>query len=271
MFEYEFNVEECVMMHIFKKKRVYSILVFIVTIFLSEMLMSSSLDFLEQAGLYKSGNPLRLHLGCGANHLNGYVNIDFPPSEHTVADVQSSVDYYADITKLQFPNESVREIRSHHVFEHFTRACALALLCAWQQWLEVGGTLVIETPDVEKSMQEYLDPQCCQKDKMIILRHIFGSQEASWALHLDGWDAKKFVYVLEQFGFNKIVVKYRDSKIIPSVIVIAHKQNNMSLLELKQRAQDILHISTVDSCYAEEKMWNVWCQDFERALKQLMG
>jgi hypothetical protein len=30
----------------------------------------------------QSGKPLRLHLGCGQTKLAGYVNIDYPSSEH---------------------------------------------------------------------------------------------------------------------------------------------------------------------------------------------
>lgn|GEM_PF-4874883 len=42
---------------------------------------------------------LELHLGCGGRHLEGYRNIDFPPSEHTVQ-TEIRVDEYSDIREL---------------------------------------------------------------------------------------------------------------------------------------------------------------------------
>ena len=147
---------------------------------------ADALAFLQKHNLTVPGQKLRLHLGCGESHLNGYINIDFPPSEHTVQTKQAA-DVYADITTLSFPPESIDEIRSHHVFEHFNRQQALALLCNWHQSLKIDGTLVIETPDFETSIHMIAGTTLSYKEKQTVLRHIFGSQEAYWATHYDGW------------------------------------------------------------------------------------
>lgn len=97
----------------------------------------SPLEELRASGLWKEGQPLRLHLGCGEQRLEGYVNIDYPPSEHTVQ-TKTGADIFADITTLNFPTHSVDEIRLHHVFEHFDRATALALLIKWHSCLKIG-------------------------------------------------------------------------------------------------------------------------------------
>jgi predicted SAM-dependent methyltransferase len=65
----------------------------------------------------------KLHLGCGQRHLEGYINIDFPASEHSVQD-KSVADIQADITQLSYPASSIDEVRLHHVFEHFPRPVA---------------------------------------------------------------------------------------------------------------------------------------------------
>ena len=44
---------------------------------------------------------LRLHLGCGEQHFDGYVNIDYPSDQHNVMQVKA--DYQANITQLDFP------------------------------------------------------------------------------------------------------------------------------------------------------------------------
>ena len=93
---------------------------------------------------------MKLHLGCGERYLEGYINIDYPPEQHTVQQ-NTKVDHYADITKLNYPENSIDEVRLHHVFEHFDRATALALLCNWHTWLKPGGKLLIETRTLKEA------------------------------------------------------------------------------------------------------------------------
>ena len=151
----------------------------------------------------EKGKELRLHLGCGEVYLPGYLNIDFPPAKHTVQRT-SKADFYADITELSYPRESIAEIRLHHVFEHFSRATALRLLIQWYLWLEERGRLVIETPDFKRSVRRIISPFCPLDERMLLIRHIFGSQEARWAMHQDGWDAVKFKLFLSRLGFRRI-------------------------------------------------------------------
>ena len=100
---------------------------------------------------------MKLHLGCGETYLEGYQNIDYLPSKHTVQ-TKGRADEYADIRELAYAPASVEEIRLHHVFEHFTRPVALALLTAWNAWLEPGGTLRIEVPDFDRTARRVLWP-----------------------------------------------------------------------------------------------------------------
>lgn len=145
----------------------------------------------------------KLHLGCGQIYLDGYVNIDYPRTEHTV---QASLvaDKYCNIVELEYPAASIAEIRLHHVFEHFPRPVALALLCRWTDWLSVGGTLRIETPDLIAAAKALASPFVSYKKKQQITRHLFGSHEAAWAAHWDGWHAEKFQKILARLGYTAI-------------------------------------------------------------------
>lgn len=153
--------------------------------------------------------PLKLHLGSGEIYLDGYVNIDLPDSEHSVA--KPKTDLIADFRNLQYEPGSVDEVRCHHVFEHFTRAQALKLLLQWREWLAVGGTLHIETPDFDTGIWYYAFSG--YKTRMEVGRHLFGSQEAAWALHLDFWGKRKFKHVLAKLGFRVLKIQKRSNSL----------------------------------------------------------
>jgi len=230
---------------------------------------------------------LKLHLGCGEKYLEGYVNIDFPQEEHTVINVKA--DVYQDIRTLDYPENSVDEIRNHHIFEHFKRIDELHLLCQWRKWLAPGGKLVIETPDFEESAKAYVFANT-RKRKMELGRHIFGSQEADWAIHYDFWDKSKFKYVLKKMGFKKIRIrrysnslakhfpkipllniignllpmafykKYGGNK-LPDIVVRAEKDGFVKLDEDKVVREILSQYLTVND---GEKMMNAWLNDSYR-------
>jgi len=151
----------------------------------------------------------KLHLGCGEKYLEGYLNIDFPDTEQNI--IKTKADIYADMRTLAYPDNSVDEIRSHHLFEHFRRADAIALLMRWRRWLKPGGRLVIETPDFLGCAAAYA-AALTQKRRMEIGRHMMGSQEAHWAIHYDFWDAPKFKYIFSECGFRSTTIRnYRNA------------------------------------------------------------
>lgn len=220
---------------------------------------------IQEKELSIKNQPLRLHLGCGERHIDGYINIDYPPSEHTVQ-TKSGSDVFADITTLNFPDQTADEIRLHHVFEHFDRPTALALLCRWHLWLKAGGSILIETPDFEASTALIESPQYSYKQKQGMLRHIFGSHEAEWAVHKDGWYKGKFLHVLSEFGFCDIQFEFTEWQMTRNITVRAKKQRIINLPELQQIAKNLLRNCMIDGTVSEEKLWQVLCHKFEKLL-----
>jgi GT2 family glycosyltransferase/predicted SAM-dependent methyltransferase len=139
---------------------------------------------------------MKLHLGCGNNYLDGYTNVELPCNRHFTADV------YSDINDLIFPDSSVEEIVIEHVFEHFDRPTALSLIIKWNRWMVEGGKLIIVVPDFMRNARSILDENLSFGHQQALLRHIFGSQEADWAIHRDGWFTEKFFEILRRFGFD---------------------------------------------------------------------
>lgn len=219
---------------------------------------------LEKRGLARRGKPLRLHLGCGEKHFGGYVNIDYPPAHHNVMDVQA--DVFADVMAMQFPDESVDEIRLHHVFEHFNRVTALAMLIKWQRWLKVGGVIQIETPDILGSSR-VISSSVPLKRKMAAIRHLSGDQCASWAYHLDHWFPERFEETLSALGFANIDAKARQWKREPflcNVEVIARKEKDISPAELLRAADELLWQSAISD--EEKATVEVWKEQLRHVL-----
>jgi glycosyltransferase involved in cell wall biosynthesis/predicted SAM-dependent methyltransferase len=205
---------------------------------------------------------LKLHLGCGEVYLPGYVNVDFPSAQHSVQR-QSKADLVTDLSQLHYPPGAVDEIRLHHVFEHFERPVALRLLMEWYAWLKDGGRLIIETPDFHRCVQEYLNNPNLS-DQMKIVRHLFGSQEASWAVHYDGWYREKFEHVLTALGYQELEFSFGEWQGTYNIIVTAKKTLPFrSQSEQMREVKSLLGLSLVNDSPTEKRMLQVWMKQLD--------
>jgi predicted SAM-dependent methyltransferase len=209
-----------------------------------------------------SSQKTKLHLGCGTVYLPGYINIDYPvgqqTSQHTL---QTPVDLYADITTLHYEANTVSEVRLHHVFEHFDRPTALGLLVEWYDWLTIDGLLMIETPDFDRCIKAYLLGNAGDKGKS--LRHLFGSHDAHWAVHYDGWDKSKFITYLSAIGYKNLKFKFSSWHGTYNITVQAQKLQPVSrLADRIQAAEKLLRLCLVDDSPTEQKVLSVWMNTF---------
>ncbi len=209
---------------------------------------------------------LKLHLGCGETYLPGYINIDFPSERHTVQRT-SRADIHADIRELRYPSGAVEEVRLHHVFEHFDRGTAVRLLIEWYDWLEVGGMVVIETPDFEKCAQAFISRRR-EEDRLKALRHIFGSHEAPWAVHFDGWYQAKFDLFLKSLGYCDLAFSASEWRGTYNITVTARKLQPLTTRDAQVEAgEKLLRLSLVDDSHSEERMIGVWMERIRQSGK----
>ena len=206
---------------------------------------------------------MKLHLGCGQVYLEGYSNIDFPPSKHTVQE-KSVADKNHDLLTLRYKAETIDEVRLHHVYEHFIRPVALALVASWNTWLVKGGVLHIEVPDFDRTARVVLSRFSSDNDKKVALRHIFGSNEADWATHYEGWSEKRLVEVFNLMGFevtNTIRGSYKATR---NITVIGKKTKKSPAQKTVEKAvRNYLSDFLVDKNDPMEKeLLNVWMKDF---------
>jgi SAM-dependent methyltransferase len=206
---------------------------------------ADSLQALRAAGLWRDGDTLRLHLGCGERRIEGYINVDLAPAAGSL--MRSRADIFGDVAELRFPSDSVDEVRSHHMFEHFPRVEALALLIRWHEWLRHGGRLLIETPDIEGSARLLLSDQPLAV-KMGVIRHLAGDQAQDWAFHLDHWFPERFRHTLGRLGFEVVQIEQQSwpqAPYLSNLFVLGVKSTSLSREELLDRADELLAQSLV--------------------------
>jgi len=213
----------------------------------------------------KDGKP-NLHLGCGNVYLEGYINIDFPLDQQTATPLShAKVDEYADITRLVYEPGSVAEVRLHHVFEHFDRPTAIALLVNWYQWLVEDGVLTIETPDFDRCTKAYLFGNA--KTRGLVLRHLFGSHDAHWAVHYDGWYKKKFREHLSALGYRNLKFRLVNDRGLHNITAKAQKKAPyLTVAQQKAAAEKLLRLSLVDNSASEQRRLAVWLNTFDAIL-----
>jgi len=143
---------------------------------------------------YKIGitgtRPLRLHLGCGAQRISGYVNIDWRKTRAT--------DIVCNILKIPYPDATVDVIETYHVIEHLPRHELPKALKEWFRAMVPGAMLILECPDFDKAVKEYLEGNEKRID------NIFGLQRFPGDTHLFGYNAKRLKKILEEAGFKDV-------------------------------------------------------------------
>lgn len=149
---------------------------------------------------------MRLNIGSGNSYKKGFTNIDI--------EERYKPDVVADFRTLKY--SGVEMIEARHILEHFSRDEAFIILKKWYYWLKKGGTLLIEVPDFEEICNRFVYGRTegsATGDKNWLVRHAYGSQEADWAFHKDGWWKEKFEKILPEVGFKIILIKSTKSRV----------------------------------------------------------
>jgi hypothetical protein len=167
-------------------------------------------------------------------------------------------DLEADLLTLDFPPETVDEIRLHHVFEHFNRVTALALLIRWHEWLKLGGLLHIETPDLVGSAETLLSDEPYEV-KAGVARHLAGDQTDEWAYHVDHWFPARFDRTLKELGYTSVevsTIRWDHPPFLSSVVARAKKLRAIDREKRLAAADRVLLDSTVAA--SEKPSWEIW-------------
>jgi hypothetical protein len=188
----------------------------------------------------RKADGLRLHLGSGHTHMDGYVNVD-PYTEES--------DVKEDMRFLSFKPGSVIEIVCHHALEHIPMRDVYPALQHWYDILAPGGTVEIGMPDIELCAQEFVENPWDSKRWSHDIWYLFGGQtddpsfSINWGhypeeklsfsagqVHMNGFNLGRMVETLERIGFRMIHARNYDANgCAPSLFVYAEKPANRPL------------------------------------------
>jgi len=104
----------------------------------------------------------------------------------------------SDIGKLPFPEGSAARIECYHVIEHLPHRLVPRMLREWRRVLKTGGELIVECPDFDRTVQEYLEGHEGR------IYNVFGLQRFPGDAHLFGYNRKRLRRILEDAGFREV-------------------------------------------------------------------
>jgi predicted SAM-dependent methyltransferase len=136
---------------------------------------------------------IKLNLGCGSGYKPGYVNIDRYDS--------SVADTICDVGRLPVKPNSVDLIEASQVVEHFDYVHCKYLLSEWFTVLRPKGTLILETPDLEKTSRKLISSDF--ETQQTTLQWAYGI-DSQGMQHKTGFTFNLLRSLLKEIGFEKV-------------------------------------------------------------------
>lgn len=156
---------------------------------------------------------MKLNLGCGGYYKKGYINVDAYNS--IIADQKM------DATDLKFADNVFDEIFASQVVEHLGVSRSIFALSEAFRVLKPGRLLIIETPDISKSFEVFLNGDV--EDKKNILPWIYGI-DLSGMIHKFCYPDDFLEMILNDIGFIDIQKHFIDlDKYEPTLMVVCKK------------------------------------------------
>ncbi len=138
-------------------------------------------------------DKIKLHLGCGNVHIDGFINID--------ASYLPNVDMVDNVRHLRkFEKGSVALIYASNVLEHLGRWEYMPALERWYELLEEGGILRVSVPDFQALCEYYMET----RDLETMYCALYGGQDNPGNYHYWCWDYERLKKDLESAGFVNV-------------------------------------------------------------------
>ncbi|GGD05262.1 class I SAM-dependent methyltransferase [Nocardioides daphniae] len=151
-------------------------------------------------------HPLRLHLGSGGEHKDGWINIDCVGDPVELA--------WNLVHGIPFSDGSAQAIFHEHLFEHIPLQAGLGLMDECFRVLEPGGILRVGVPDAGALIRSYVgDGEYVDALHPGRPTRLLGVQELFyWHAHVTMYDDETLATVFRAGGFpDPVKRKYQDT------------------------------------------------------------
>jgi SAM-dependent methyltransferase len=142
---------------------------------------------------------MKLDLGAKskADTRVGYEGVDFVEGD--------GLNHVFDITKpWPIAPNSVEAVSSAHFFEHITDQDAQSVLDESFRALQEGGEIQIDVPDLPEVCKLFYDGDAVYRWTGLGLMTLFGDRNRPGQYHINGYDADKLTFLLENAGFKDV-------------------------------------------------------------------
>ncbi|MDI6716135.1 MAG: methyltransferase domain-containing protein [Actinomycetota bacterium] len=159
-----------------------------------------------------TNHPIKLELGSG---------VDFNRAGWYSVDIQEGVDITLDLRRgLPFPNESVDEIHSEHLMEHFDRGTVQHIFSECFRVLKVGGKISASVPDAGRALKLYAEGETafygkkfwCDPEPNWCKTPM---DDINWLFYMGGqhafmFDKQNLPIMLREAGFERVKIRAFD-------------------------------------------------------------
>lgn len=130
-------------------------------------------------------SEIRLNIGAGNTEIPGFTPLDAKRGH--------------DVRRLDYPDNSVEEIRASHILEHFGHQEVAKVLHEWVRVLRPGGRIRLAVPNFEWIARNYLDGK-----NFNVQGYLMGGQVDSDDYHKCAFDEEMLREAMAQVGLVEI-------------------------------------------------------------------
>ena len=168
---------------------------------------------------------VKLHVGCGTNKLEGWINIDSVEA--------LKPDLVLDITQpLPYHDLSVDEVLAEDLLEHFDKYIRFVVFYQWARVLKVGGRITVQVPNFKKILFRYFKFGFDNFVDFIFGENMWRSEVyiGHFGNHKWGYSDENLRNFVKLFGIEPISLE----KINLNLRLVGEKKRHVSMAELDQ-------------------------------------